>query len=98
VNPVTKASQLRSFCFFSKDAKGDVRDGAGKDSTANRLLMQTDRSVCELGPKKTSDEAGSLLIRDRVVSEVGSDDIERKKKVRPSIRDGPAAVWKLSAL
>jgi hypothetical protein len=51
-----------------------------------------------LGPKKTSDEAGSLLIRDGVVSQVGGDDIERKEKVWASIRNGPAAILKLSAL
>ena len=98
MNPVTKASQLRSFHFFPKDTKGNVRDCTGKDSTPNRLLMETDRSICELGPKKTSNETGSFLIRDRVVSEVGSDDIERKKKVWASIRNGPAAILEMSAL
>jgi hypothetical protein len=60
--------------------------------------METDRSVCELRAKKTSDETGSLLIRDGVVSQVVGDDIERKEKVWASIRNGPAAILELSAL
>jgi hypothetical protein len=61
VDPGAEAGEFRAFWFFSEQTQGDVGDGTGKDSSADRFLVQSNGTVGYLGLEKTCDKSWPIF-------------------------------------
>jgi hypothetical protein len=61
MDPVAEAGEFRAFRFFSEQTKGDVGNGTGKDSSAERFLVQADGAIGDLGLKETCDKSWPIF-------------------------------------
>ena len=98
VNPAEHFFQLRPVRPFAKEAKRNVGDGAGKDGSPGRFLVESNRAVRQLWLQKSGHKAGAFVFRNGPAGEMGGDDVKGQKEVRPGVGDGPAAIGHLSAL
>ena len=57
MDPGAEAGEFRALWFFSEQTKGYVGDGTGKDSSADRFLVQADGAVGDLGLEQTCDKS-----------------------------------------